>query len=178
MVAPIVFIAFIAIFEFGFLALALQFGHAALIEGTRRGAELYPPNYPLNQSGTDNDISDAVVQIVNRYLAIHSLEIADSANGFTDNTYRANAQIVIERYEGGTLKTITRGTNVNFPSGFTCTPSGNSPASNEIRVTLCFPLVDSNNPRGYGHPVPDWLSLYGISLGQRVFQVSARMTLE
>jgi hypothetical protein len=172
--APIVFIAVIAIFEFGFLAITLQFGHAALIEGTRRGAELYPETYPLDADGADNDISDAIVEIMNDYLAIHCLEIFDPTQGFADNGDLANVQILIER--NGMM--LTRGADVNYAMSFTCTPSGDPPDANEIRVTLCFPLVDADNPSGSGRPVPDWLSLYGMSLANCVFQVSSRRTLE
>lgn len=172
--APVVFIAIIAIFEFAFLAITLQFGHGALIEGTRRGAELYPPTYSFDSPGANNDISDAVVEAVNLYLAIHNLEIFDPTQDFVDDLARPNAQIMIER--NGML--ATRGAGVNFPMGFVCTPSGDPPDGDEIRVTLCFPLVDSANPTGYGRPVPDWLSLYGVSLTNSVFEVSARMPLE
>ncbi len=178
LVAPVVFIITIAIFEFGFLALTLQFGHAALIEGTRRGAELYPPNYPLDDSTTtslpDNDISDQIVEIVNKYLAIHCVEIFDPTQNFVDNPDFVNAQILIER-DG---MVVTRGAAVNFPDGYTCTASGIPPDGDEIRVTLCFPLVDLNNPSGCGRPVPDWLSIYGVSLSDCVFEVSSRMPLE
>jgi hypothetical protein len=175
-VAPIVFIAFLAIFEFGFLAITLQFGHAALIEGTRRGAELYPPTYPLelNNGIPDNDICDSIVEIMNDYLAVHCLEIFDPTQGFADNPAFANVQILIER--GGA--TVSRGAAVNYPMDYVCMPSGDPPALDEIRVTLCFPIVDLNDPSGCGHPVPDWLSMYGMSLASCVFEVSSRMTLE
>jgi len=174
--APIVFIAMLAIFQFGFLALTLQFGHAALIEGTRRAAELYPPNYPLvlDTASPDNDIADSVVNAVNQYLAVHCMEIYDPTQGFPDDPERANAQIVTQ-HEG---VTVTRGEAVTFPDGFVCTPAGNPPDMDEVRVTLCFPLVDPDDPDGCGDPVPDWLSVYGFSLGNCVFEVSSRMRLE
>ena len=174
-VAPVVFIAVIAIFEFGFLALTLQVGHTALIEGTRRGAELYPDMYPLDLAGPDNDIADQIVEVMNAHLNVQCLEIYDSTQGFTDNPNRANAQIIIERNE---MTAVTRGDAVNFPAGFVCTPMGPPPSVNEIRVTLCFPIVDATDPTGYGNPVPDWLSRYGMSLAGCVFEVSSRMTLE
>ncbi len=173
--APIVFIAVIAIFEFGFLALTLQVGQTALIEGTRRGAELYPPTYPLDSAGPDNDIADQIVEIMNAHLNVQCLEIYDPTQGFADNPGRANAQILIERKNA---PAIMRGEAVNYPPGFVCMPTGPAPAVNEIRVTLCFPIVDATNPTGCGHPVPDWLSHYGMSLSRCVFEVSSRMTLE
>src|SRR5262245_20806322 len=74
---PILFFTFLAIFEFGFLGLTLQTGHTSLIEGTRRGAELYPPAYPLDLAGPDNDIADQIVERMNQYLGIQCLEIYD-----------------------------------------------------------------------------------------------------
>ncbi len=171
-VAPVVFISVIAIFEFGFLALTLQVGHTALIEGTRRGAELYPSMYPLDMAGPDNDIADQIVEIMNAHLNVQCLEITQ---GFADNPDRANAQIIIER---AGMSPIMRGDAVNFPPGFVCTPMGPAPDVNEIRVTLCFPIVDATDPTGCGNPVPDWLSRYGFSLDGCVFEVSSRMTLE
>ncbi|MCA9067646.1 MAG: pilus assembly protein [Planctomycetaceae bacterium] len=175
LVAPVVFLTLIAIFEFGFLALTLHGGHAALIEGTRRGAELYPANYPLDLNGTsDNDIADQITEVMNEYLKIHGLEIVSTDNGFPD-TDCANAQIVIER---GDDVPLVRGDLVNFPTGYVCTPKGPDVDVDEIRVTLCFRLVDPGNPAGSGDPVPDWLSPYGFTLSDCMFEVSSRMTLE
>lgn len=173
--APIVFIAMIAIFEFGFVALTLQVGHAAVIEGTRRGAELYPADYPLDLNGADNDIADQITEVMNEYLNIHKLEIVSTNNGFPDDPDRANAQIVIERESEDP---VMRGDLLNFPAGFTCTPAGADLNADEVRVTLCFRLVDPTDPTGVGNPVPDWLSLYGVSLSDCMFEVSSRMTLE
>ncbi|REJ95959.1 MAG: pilus assembly protein [Planctomycetota bacterium] len=171
--APIFFFTLLAIFQFGFLGLTLQVGHTALIEGTRRGAELYPPAYPLDTAGPDNDIADQIVERMNQHLAVHCLEIFDSTQGFSDDPDRANAAVVIER---GLAPAVTRGDAM--PMGFTCDRTGPDPAADEVMVTLCFPLVDASNPSGCGNPVPDWLTLFGFSLDDCRFQVSSRMLLE
>lgn len=170
---PILFFTFLAIFEFGFLGLTLQTGHTALIEGTRRGAELYPPAYPLDLAGPDNDIVDQIVERMNQYLGIQCLEIFDPTQGFVDNPEHANVHVIIER---GMNAPIERGDSM--PVGFTCTPNGPAPASNEIRVTICFPIVDATDPHGCGNPVPDWLDMVGFSLLGCSFEVSSRMPLE
>jgi hypothetical protein len=172
-IMPILFFTFLAIFEFGFLGLTLQTGHTALIEGARRGAELYPPNYPLDLAGPDNDIADQVVERMNQYLNIQCLEIYDPTQGLVDDPEHANVHVIIER---GVNLPIERGDSM--PVGFMCTPHGAPPTSTEIRVTVCFPIVDATDPHGCGNPVPDWLDIVGFSLLGCNFEVSSRMPLE
>ena len=172
--APLFFLMVLAIFEFGFLALTLQVGHTALIEGTRRAAELYPPLYPLESPGADNDIADQVVEFMNEHLSVHCLEIFDPTQGFVDDPARANVVAIIER----DMMTVQRGVDANLPAGHVCTPAGPAPTADEVRVTLCFPLVDATNPNGCGNPVPDWLAPAGFSLSTCVFESSSRATVE
>lgn len=170
---PILFFTFLAIFEFGFLGLTLQTGHTAVIEGARRGAELYPPLYPLDLAGADNDIADQIVERMNQYLGIQCLEIFDPTQGMVDDPEHANVHVIIER---GQNLPVERGENM--PAGFECVPHGSPPTTDEIRVTLCFPLVDESDPHGCGNPVPDWLDIIGFSLAGCRFEVSSRMLLE
>lgn len=172
--APLFFMMVLAIFEFGFLLLTLQVAHTALIEGTRRAAELYPPTYPLTLPGADNDVADQVVEFMNEHLDVHCLEIYDPTQGFADNPDHANVQVIIER----DLTTLVRGEDVNLPAGHVCTAQGALPGVGEVRVTLCFPLVDATNPDGCGNPVPDWLAPVGFSLIDCVFDASSRMAVE
>jgi hypothetical protein len=172
--APLFFILTLAVFEFGFLLLTLQTAHAALIEGTRRAAELYPPGYPLAAAGADNDIADQIVEFMNAHLGVQGLEIYDSTQGFADDPAAANVQVIIER--GGA--TVLRGDAAGLPMGHVCTPHGPAPTSGEVRLTLCFRLVDPTNPDGLGDPVPDWLASFGFSLLDYVFEASSRMTVE
>ena len=172
--APLFFLMVLAIFEFGFLLLTLQVGHTALIEGTRRAAELYPPAYPVNVAGADNDVADQVVEFMNEHLGVHCLEIYDPTQGLADDPDRANVGVIIERE----MNVVSRGSNVNLPAGHDCTPQGAPPAANEVRVTLCFPLVDASDPAGCGNPVPDWLAPVGFSLSTCIFEASSRARVE
>lgn len=172
--APLFFLLMLAIFEFGFLLLTLQVAHTALIEGTRRAAELYPPGYPVSLAGADNDIADQVVEFMNEHLMVQCLEIYDTTQGYADSADDANVQVIIER----DAAVVARGDAVSLPAGHVCTPHGPAPAPNEVRVTLCFRLVDPVNPDGCGDPVPDWLAPFGFSLVDCVFEASTRMDVE
>ncbi|MCA8995609.1 MAG: pilus assembly protein [Planctomycetaceae bacterium] len=172
---PVFFILTLAIFEFTFVMLTLQVGHTALIEGTRRAAEVFPPNLPLDDPGADDDIVDQVVEVMNAYLIVQGLEIYDTTQGATDDLTLANARIIVERADD---LPVTRGDSVTFPGGYTCTASGPDPTINEVRVTLCYPLVDSSDPSGCPRPVGDWLSTFGFSIADYVFETSSRMLLE
>ncbi len=172
--APLFFLMVLAIFEFGFLLLTLQVAHTALIEGTRRAAELYPSGYPLSTPGADNDIADQVVEFMNEHLGVHCLEIYDPTQGFADDPDHANVQVIIERG----MSMVSRGDAVALPMGHVCAPHGAVPAAGEVRVTLCFPLVDAADPDGCGNPVPDWLAIFGFSLSDCVFEASSRMNVE
>lgn len=171
---PLLFIATLAVFEFGFLALVQQSSTAAVTEGSREGAKKFPVALPLDASGSSNDIVDQIVLVMNQYLAVQNMEIADPTNGFPDTT-RANVFVRVERGDGGAgFFTVDRGT---LPAGFGCTRKGLPPSGQEIVVTLSFPLVDSANPSS-AKPVPDWLSSFGFSLQKYEFQLSARSVLE
>lgn len=176
LVMPILFIVTLAIFEFGFLVLVQQLATTAVIEAGREGAKAFPSNLPVNTIGPSNDISDQVVNAVNQYLAVQKLEIADVLNGFPETT-NSNAYLLIERGDGpgtGTFTTVSRGT---LPLRG-CSRTGSAPSDTEIVVTLCFPLVDVLAIDGNGHPVPDWLSVFGFSLSTFTFEMSSRATLE
>ncbi len=172
--APLFFWATLAIFEFGFLGLALNTGHTSLIEATRRAAELYPPMYQLDIPGGDNDIADQVLEFAQQHLAVQCIELPDMDNGIAD-TMNANALLVIQRRVGnGMVQTAYRG-DMTVPC---VTPPDMAVGEDEVIVTLCFPIVDSTDPSGCGNPVPDWLAPFGFSLDGCTFQVSSRMLLE
>jgi len=156
LVFPIVFVATMAIFQFGLLSLAIQDATNAVIEGGRTAAAAYP-------SGASNDdIADAVMAVMNKHLAVQGLKIGGGGT----------AQIIVER---GTGSSETRGT---LPGSFMTVPSGPALDSTEARVTLAFPLVSPTDTDNYGKPVPDWLGWIGFSLSNYKFQLSSRATLE
>lgn len=173
MAMPILFIATLATFQFGILALVVQAGTTAVMEAAREGAKVFPSTLVLdNGSGntdpTDNsDIADRIALIVDDFLAVHCLEVRQS--GVNDDADKANAVLLIER--GGL--TATRG-----DTGITCNRTGTAAGGTEIVVTLCFNLVDSTNPTGHGNPVPDWLSAFDMSIATCRFEMTSRANLE
>ena len=179
--ACIWFITMLAIFEFGFLMLALQVGHTALIEGTRKGAELYPPNYPFDVSvdtfrpKNDNDVVDQVVQVMNTHLGVECIEIPDTINGLPDTSH-GNARVIVRRRLGNDpVQTADRG-DMTIPCSSTVSNMDIHP--NEVVVTLCIRLVDPADPSGCGNPVPDWMATFNFSLQSCIFEVTSRMRLE
>jgi hypothetical protein len=173
LVMPVLFITFLAIFQFAFIGLIIQAGTTAAIEGARAGALQYAAGLVFDNNGGstdptgDNDIADKIALCVDAHLSIHGLEVRQS--GVNDDAAKANVRVEIERG----ADTGTRG-----DSTITCNRIGTGPAATEIVVTVCFNLVDPTNPQGPGNPVPNWLNSFGINLLSNRFQVSARATLE
>lgn len=172
---PVLFTAFLAIFEFGFLALVVENGAHAVNEGAREGAKVWGSSVSFdNNAVTDfdptpnDDIADQIALAMDDILDVFRMEVRQ--NGVNDNLAKANVLVVIER---GT-STARRGDNT-----LTCNRTGPAPGTNEIVVTLCFPLVDSTAPStGLGNPVPNWLVPFGFNLQPYRFEMSARSELE
>ena len=176
---PLLFIAVLAIATFWFYTLVQHAGTTALIEGTRKGAEVFPPMMPLDAPGPNNDIADQIVEVIDKHLRVHKVEVADPANGFPDDPDRQNATVIIER---GLAAPIIRpaGGSLNqsgVPISFSRTGPGPT-TSDDLVVSISFELVDSSNPDGCNGPVPDWLSGFGFSLEGCTFQMSSRAMLE
>lgn len=172
---PVLFTAFLAIFEFGFLALVVENGTHAVNEGVREGAKLWGssvvfdnnPALNFDPSGND-DIADQIALAMDDILDVFRMEVRQ--NGVNDNPAKANVLVLIERG----ASTARRGDNT-----LTCNRTGAAPGTNEIVVTLCFPLVDSSVPStGLGNPVPNWLVPFGFNLQPYRFEMSARSELE
>ena len=172
---PVLFTAFLAIFEFGFLALVIENGTQAVNEGVREGAKgwgatvAFDNNAVANYDPTGNDdIADQIALSMDAVLNVFNLEVRQ--NGLSDNPSRANVLVVIERG----INTARRGDNT-----LTCNRTGTAPGVNEIVVTLCFPIVDQTAPStGLGNPVPNWLVPFGLNLTSYRFEMSARSELE
>jgi hypothetical protein len=172
---PVLFTAFLAIFEFGFLALVIENGVHAVDEGAREGAKAWGATVTFDNNGVGNydptgndDIADQIALAMDSVLNIFNLEVRQ--NGVSDNPSRANVLVVIERG----ASTARRGDNT-----LTCTRTGTAPGVNEIVVTLCFPIVDQTAPStGLGNPVPNWLVPFGLNLTAYRFEMSARSELE
>lgn len=173
---PILFFAFLAIFEFSFAMIAVDTSTTAAVQGTREGAFQYDPSVTFDNNGggdTDptgnDDIADQIALAMDEYLGVINVEIRQ--NGVSDDASKPNAYVRIVR--GGVVAERGDGT---LAAG--CTQAGAAPAANEIVVTLCYPLVDGGNPTGVGNPVPDWLSIVGFSLATQRFETTSRALLE
>lgn len=172
---PVLFTAFLAIFEFGFLALVVENGTHAVNEGAREGAKLWGSSVSVDNNLAGNydptandDIADQIALAMDAILNIFNLEVRQ--NGVSDNPGRANVLVVIERG----VTTARRGDNT-----LTCNRTGPAPGAGEIVVTLCFPIVDQTAPStGLGNPVPNWLAPFGFNLTAYRFEMSARSELE
>ncbi|HWL08791.1 MAG TPA: TadE family protein [Planctomicrobium sp.] len=159
-VFPAVFIATLAVFQFGILALVMQTGTTAAIEGARKGAAFYP-------SGMDeNDIAEEIVARINSILDLHGLKI-------TDDPATSTATVSIKR---GIQTQVNKGNISNYPPAYDFPTL--SPADDEVILTLCFPLVSNPAPGHYGSPVPNWLASYGFSFTGSKFQMTAVASLE
>ncbi|MGZ0172504.1 MAG: TadE family protein [Planctomycetales bacterium] len=174
---PILFFAFLAIFEFSFAMIAVDTSTTAVVQGAREGAFAYDPAVTFNNNGggdTDpsgnDDIADQIALAMEEYLGVINVEIRQTGTA-SDDAAKPNAYVRIVR--AGV--TAERG---DATLAAACTQSGAAPAANEIVVTLCYPLVDAGNPSGVGNPVPDWLSSVGFSLATMRFEATSRALLE
>lgn len=172
---PILFFAFLAVFEFSFAMIAVDTSTTAVVQGAREGAFQYDPAVVFDNNvagtgiglGTDpsvnDDIADQVALAMDEYLSVINVEIRE--NGVDDDTDKPNAYVQIVR--GGVM--AERG-----DATLTCNATGAAPAANEIVVTLCYPLTSTSN----GIPVPDFLSTAGFSLSTYRFEATSRALLE
>jgi Flp pilus assembly protein TadG len=119
LVMPILFIATLAIFEFGILLLYEEAVTAAVVEGAREAAK------------TTND--SEVANVVQSFLAIHDV-IFDTT---TISNGGGNAYVLIERGPA-----VGERGNLNYAAA----AYGPNPLSaNEVRVTVSTPLVVAND---------------------------------
>ena len=150
MAFPILFIATLAIFEFGILMLVEQAVVTAAIEGSREGAKL---------GATTDCVAKKVQSILGVPCLVFDTMMSQPNSG--------DALVIIE--DGSGLISGERG-NLSIQ----CTPEGPVPSSRQIRVTVCVPVTDISGCK----PVPDWLSYFGFSLQNKVFRVSSVANLE
>lgn len=119
LVMPILFIATLAVFEFGVLLLYEEAVTAATVEGAREAAK------------TTDDT--AVAGIIQQFLAIHKV-IFDTT---TISNGGGSAYVLIERG-------LTKGERGNL--NYAANGTGPNPlSSNEVRVTVSTPMVVAND---------------------------------
>lgn len=171
-VLPLLLFEFIAIFEFGVLAIVGTAASQAVVDGAHEGSLLFPSSLPFDLDGnpdptTNDDIADAIALHMNRSLAIVGIEIQQTGSA-NDNLKLSNAYVKIVR--GNVV--AQRG---NTSIAAKCIQTGQASAANEVIVTLCFALVSSPPA---GHPVPDWLSMFGFSFSNNYFNATSRFLLQ
>lgn len=144
---PVLLIATIAIFEFGIVMLVHQAVTTAAVEGVREAAK--------DQSTTQN----AAIE-VQRILSVHELSFATASTNTTDDV-----RVVVERF-GSPTDQVGNTT-------LSCSPQGGSLVVNQVRVSVCVRMTNSN-----GRPVPNWLRSLGFTLAGRTFEASALASVE
>lgn len=178
---PLIIIASLAIFQFSFLMLVHQAGTTAAIEGTRLASTLPQTgglpfdNNAISDSDPDdnNDIADRAALRVEQFLAIHKLEVEPPGSGDNDPN-RLDARVIVQRrLANGLVETASRGNN-----SLTCELPVAELNLGEVRVVVCFPVVDPQQPTATSNPVPNWLSPFGISELGRDFRATSRALFE
>ena len=162
---PILFIITLALFQFGILILVQQAITAAAVQGAREGAK-------IGHGDSMDDVADGVAETVDQYLSVHGL-VFDTKGTDPDvdnDTNPDQVRVLIERNPStGATQTRQRGN-----TALDCEANGPLPGEDEIRITVCVQLTDSTGC----HPVPNWLSAFGLSFSDREFQISSLANLE
>lgn len=146
-VTPILFMATIAIFQFGILMLYHTTVTSAAVEGAREFAK---------PGATPNNVAD----YIEHFLAIHDV----SFNTTTTTAGMGDAYVLFELSDTMTTTTTERG-NTDLAVSAVGPPSF---YANEARVTVCSKLVSAND-----RPVPNWLKYIGLDLSARHIRVSS-----
>jgi Flp pilus assembly protein TadG len=170
---PILFFAFLAIFEFSFAMIAVDTSTTAVVQGARVGAFQFDPTVTFDNNivgNTDpsgnNDIADQVALEMAKYLAVINVEIRQTGTAGKPNAYVRIVRGGVVPAQSGTAE---RG---DLTLASTIPPTLPMPATDEIVVTLCYPLTSN------GSPVPDFLSTAGFSLSTYRFEATSRALLE
>ncbi|MEX0727092.1 MAG: TadE/TadG family type IV pilus assembly protein [Planctomycetaceae bacterium] len=147
---PVLIVATIGALEFALIMAVQQTVTSAAIAGVKVAAKL--------DGGDIDDVTDKV----NEFLALHGVQATSGGDA------------VVQREAG--LGDVSQTSPNPNDTGISFTPFGPALASladNEIRVTVCVKFTN-----GDGKPVPDWLGVFGFSLGDRYFQASSLAQLE
>jgi Flp pilus assembly protein TadG len=147
LVMPILFMATIAIFQFGIMMLYHTAVTSAAVEGAREFAK--PGATPTN-----------VANSIQNFLAIHQVHFDTT----TATAGTGDAFVLFETSDTATTTTASRGN-----TDLTVTAVGPATFSaNEVRVTVCSKLVSAND-----RPVPNWLKYVGLDLSTRHIRVTS-----
>lgn len=146
---PIVFITTLAIFQFGILLVVQQAVTGAAVDGAREAAKV-------------GATLDCVAACVQQYLSVHCITFDPTGTNTTDE-----AHLLVEDGSG-----MTSGERGN--TDLACSPHGPGPSGSQVRVTVCVRVTDAAGC----HPVPNWLTSFGFSQEDCVFEISSLANLE
>lgn len=149
-VFPVLFIATLAVFEFGILVVVDQAITAGATAGAREAAKV-------------GAVTNEVAAVIDEIISVHQITFDPTTTNATDD-----ARVIIE-YGPPISATAERGNTT-----ITCFPQGPAVGTNEVKVTVC---VNVTNAAGE-QPVPDWLSTFGFSLAGRTFEISSLANVE
>lgn len=147
LVMPVLFMATIAIFQFGIMMLYHTAVTSAAVEGAREYAK--PGATPTN-----------VAQYIQNFLAIHQVTFDTT----TTTVGTGDAFVLFEISDTMTTTTDMRG-NTDLTVAAVGPPTF---SANEVRVTVCSKLVSAND-----RPVPNWLKYIGLDLSARHIRVTS-----
>lgn len=147
LVMPILFMATIAIFQFGILMLYHTAVTSAAVEGAREYAK---------PGATATNVADYIQNM----LAIHRVQF----NTMTTTAGVGDVYVLFELSNTMATTTEERGNTdlaVSAVGPITFSP-------NEVRVTVCSKLVSAND-----RPVPNWLRYIGLDLAPRHIRITS-----
>ena len=156
---PVLFIATLAVIEFGILFVIYQTVVTATIEGARvlANGESDPPL-------TNAQRRTLVSNRVNRFLAVHDVKLTDTSS---------DGNIRIQNWMGTDI--------LLNPGGQACYSSGPALSLNEVRVTVSLSLVSDKTASsawatryGVNTPgVPNLLKTFGFTLVGKRYEISS-----
>jgi len=147
LVMPVLFMATIAIFQFGIMMLYHTAVTSAAVEGAREYAK-------------PGATATKVAEYIQNFLLIHQVQ-------FNTNTLVAgsgDAYILFELSDTMATTTEERG-NADLTVSAVGPPTF---SANEVRVTVCSKLISAND-----RPVPNWLKYIGLDLSPRLIRVTS-----
>lgn len=156
---PVLFIATLAVIEFGILFVIYQTVVTATIEGARvlANGESDPPL-------TNAQRRTLVSNRVNQFLAVHDVKLTDTSS------------------DGNIRMQNWMGTDILLnPGGLACYASGPALSTNEVRVTVSLSLISDKTASsawatryGVNTPgVPNLLKTFGFNLKGKRYEISS-----
>ena len=161
LILPILIIATLAIFEFGYIMLVGHTVNTATIEGVRKAAEL----------GGEAAQGEPVAEHVREILQIHQIDLSLTQPAAAN---QGDAYLRID-YGNITIPDRVGASNQSYEWGDSnLAVAAAAPGTNQVIVTLRTPVSDS----GTNRPVPDLLATFGFSVNAYNYQYQSLANLE